>query len=248
MVENLDQVLALKASAKSSRDYGDWDDAIHDLKDIIQLLDERAEESPSMPSWLASEFADTYGMIGGIEKRWGLETHGEERRDHLKESVAAYDMGFGYERDLEPNDANTYNRVNRIVGRVLLDPNVLGKDSGAILEIAEDLRMAEEVLTEQIGSGRKKDAWAYCDLGVVRLLRGKPDALAAFRDLDRLRPPPFVYESAITTLEPLCEAASNLRPALVQAVTQLQRSARQSVLGRGIRSGIRGYPRRREFG
>jgi hypothetical protein len=228
MVGDLDRVLALKASAKSSRDDGDWEVAIDDLKDAIQLLDDRAIELPSMPSWLASELADTYGLIGGIEKRWGLQMDGEERQHHLKESVAAYDMGFGYERDLEPSDANTYNRVNRIVGRVLLDAHVLGKDGQAIPDIAEDLRMAEEILIEQIGSGRQKDPWAYCDLATVRLLRGKQDALATFRELDRLRPPSFVYESALTTLQPLCKVASDLRPDLVQAVTQLRRSARYS--------------------
>jgi hypothetical protein len=229
MVEDLDQVLALKASAKSSRDDDDWKGAISDLKEAIQLLNDRAKESSTTPSWLASELADAYGLMGGIEKRWGLQMESADRRHHLKESVAAYDIGFRYEKSLELNDASTYNRVNRIVGRVLLDPDVLRKGGDAIPDIAKDLENAEDILTKQIESGgRQKDPWAYCDLGTVRLLRGEPDALAAFGKLDQLRPPLFVYESTLTTLQPLFEIAPDLCPDLVQAVTQLQRSARYS--------------------
>jgi hypothetical protein len=229
VVEDLDQVLALKASAKSARDDNDWEGAISDLQEAIGLLQDHIEEtSRPVPSWLASELADTYGLIGGVHKRWGLMLDGEERQRHLEESVAAYDKGFIYERDLQPNDANTYNRVNRLVGRVLLDKRVLQKDGDAGSEMAKELREAEGVLTAEIGSARQKDPWAYCDLGTIRLLRGEPSALLTFHELDRLRPPTFVYDSTLATLQPLCEVASDLRPGLAQAVTQLRRSARYS--------------------
>jgi hypothetical protein len=227
MREDLDEVLALKASAKSARDDEDWEGATSDLEEAIDFLRNLVPKaSTPMPSWLASEFADLYGMIGGIQKRWGLRLDGEDRRRHLQASVAAYDEGFRYERDLQLNEANSYNRVNRLVGRVLLDPRSLQKDGDAAPEVAEELSRAEGVLTEQIGSVRQKDPWAYSDLGTIRLLRGTPDALSTLHELDRLRPPAFVYDSMLTTLQPLCEVASDLRPDLAQAVAQLQRSAR----------------------
>lgn len=226
MVDDLDEVLALKASAKSARDDGDWEGAISDLEEAIHLLNRMAETSTPMPSWLASELADTYGMIGGIHKRWGLLLDGAERQRHLKASLEAYDEGFRYEQDLQLNDANTYNRVNRLVGRVLLNPRVLQKDGDAASETAEELQKAEEILIEQIGSARQKDPWAHADLGTVQLLLDSPNALSALHALDRLRPQAFVYDSALTTLEPLCEVASDLRPNLAQAVAQLRRSAR----------------------
>jgi hypothetical protein len=223
MLEDLDEVLALKASAKSARDDKDWEGAISDLEEAIDLLRNIVTKaSTPMPSWLASELSDTYGMIGGIQKRWGLLLDGDDRRRHLQASVAAYDEGFRYERELQLADANSYNRVNRLVGRVLLDPRILQKDG----EVAEELWRAEDILAEQIGSARQKDPWAYSDLGTIRLLRGTPDALSTLHELDRLRPPAFVYDSMLTTLQPLCEVASDLRPDLVQAVVQLQRSAR----------------------
>jgi tetratricopeptide (TPR) repeat protein len=227
MIDVFDEIISLKADAKSSRDDGDWDAALIDLQEAIdRLLGLKAEASPpSTASRLSTEFADTYGLIGGVEKRWALQLAGEERRRHLEASLAAYDKGFSYERDLGPRNATTYNRVNRLVGRVLLDTGMLQNDS----EFTEELRTAEEVIDHQINfEGRKKDPWAYSDLGTVRLLRGKPDALAAYRELEQLRPQRFVYDSTLSTLEPLCDLASNLRPDLVQAVAQLRRSAQHS--------------------
>lgn len=225
MVEKFDEVLALKASAKSARDDGDWEGAISNLEEAIDLLRSRTPDLLTrLPSRLASELADTYGLMGGVQKRWGLLLDGGDRQHHLQKSVDAYDQGFRYEEDLEPGDASTYNRVNRLVGRVLLDPHVLQGDRGAAID--DELRKTEEILTEQLNSVRRKDPWGYSDLGTIRLLRGAADALSAYNDLDRLRPPTFVYESALATLEPLSEAASDLRPDLIQAIAQLRRSAR----------------------
>lgn len=225
MFEEFDEVLALKASSKSARDDGDWEGAIGDLEEAVGLLRSCTSNSLTrLPNRLASELADTYGLIGGVQKRWGLLLDGEDRQHHLKESIAAYDKGFLYEKDLEPGDASTYNRTNRLVGRVLLDPHILQGDRGAAMD--DELRKAEEILTEQLKSVRRKDPWGYSDLGTIRLLRGTADALSAYNDLDRLRPPAFVYESTLATLKPLSDAASDLRPGLIQAIAQLRRSAR----------------------
>jgi hypothetical protein len=226
MDDLLDRVRALKAAAKTARDNGEWQAAIGDLQDVISLLKAQMTDASSpRPSWLRSELADTYGLIGGIEKRWGLTLDGQERRQHLEASLAAYDEGFEYEENLQRNEENTYNRVNRLVGRVLLDPGVLEKDEGGGPKISRELEEAETILTGQIQSVRQKDPWAYCDLGTIRLLRGEQDALRTFRNVDRLRPPAFVYESTLNTLEPLRDVAGDWRPDLVQAVDQLRRSA-----------------------
>lgn len=225
MVDEFDDVLALKASAKSARDHGDWMGAIGDLKEAVFLLQRRTPDpSTRLPSRLAAQFADTYGLIGGVQRRWGLQLDGRARQQHLEESIAAYDQGFHYEKDLGLSDASTYNRVNRLVGQVLIDPHVLEGSRDATIE--NDLQQAEEILIEQFKPVRRKDPWAYFDLAVIRLLRGVPDALSVYNDLDRLRPPAFVYESALATLEPLAEVASDLRPDLVPAIARLRRSAR----------------------
>ena len=61
MTEDLDGVLALKASAKSARDDEDWSEAIEDLQEAIDLLQRRLPEPPApVPSWLAAELADIF--------------------------------------------------------------------------------------------------------------------------------------------------------------------------------------------
>lgn len=221
-----DEILALKAAAKSARDAKDWETAITHLTAAAISLTERVPETQtSIPSWLAAELADVYGLMGGVEKRWGLTfTAGESRRTHLMASLTAYDKGFGYEQDLQPQE--TYNRVNRLVGRVLLEPPVLDEGGRANSDFPEQLRNADNILTEMVRSARQKDPWAYCDLGTVRLLRSSPNALLIFQDLDRLRPPAFVYYSTLATLLPLAEVAADLRPELTQAIAHLRRAVR----------------------
>ncbi len=226
MDEDLDEVLALKASAKSARDDQNWYEAISDLEEAITILRTREREAPSpLPTWLASQLADTFGLMGGIERRWGLLPGSQERERHLSDSLAAYNDGFAYEKGLQSSEVNTYNRVNRLVGRVLLHPDVLEENGTAFPDFSGELEEAEDILTKQIESVRQKDPWAYCDLGTIRLLRGEKDALRTFNDLDRLRPPAYVYDSILATLQPLYEVAADLRPDLGQAVAWLRSSA-----------------------
>jgi len=225
MDDVLDEVLAIKAGAKSARDDENWSEAVIDLRDAVDLLRTRIGKVPaSLTNRFTSELADVLGIMGGVEKRWGLKLEGEQRRQHLEASLTAYEEGFKYEQGLPPQEANTYNRVNRLVGRVLLNSHVL-QDGGSVqTEFSKELREAAEILAEEIRSSRQKDPWAYCDLATIQLLRGEPDAFSILRELDRLRPPYFVYESTLSTMEPLCEAAAELRPDLIQAVAQLRRS------------------------
>lgn len=223
----LDRVLGLKADAKSTRDDGDWPEARACLDEAIGFMRELAA-SPPPPSWLDVQFADVYGLIGGVEKRWGLSLDGQQRKDHLMASVEAYDRGFAYEENLQHGDVNTYNRVNRLVGRVLLDPRVLEPGAADAALVASGLEAAEKLVTGEIRSTRLKDPWAYCDLGTIQLLRGEPEALSVFQRLVRMRPQASVYESTLATLEPLCEAASQVRPELLSAVELLKKSAELS--------------------
>ena len=221
-----EEVRALKASAKSARANENWQFAIEELDRAVELLVGRLPDATGRTrAELASELADSFGMIGGIERRWGLSLAGADRQRHLQASVDAYDHGFSHEQDLETNVASTYNRINRLVGRVLLNPHVLDTDD-TVPDVVEELGSAEAILVEQLSSVRVGDPWGYCDLGLIRVLRGTTDALSTYHELDRLRPPKFVYESALATLEPLAEVASDLRPDLPTAVAQMQRAAR----------------------
>jgi hypothetical protein len=234
MVETLDierffrRIVSAKASAKNARDEQDWQDAVDTLEEWIdRIQDAKREIAPRATGRMDAELADFYGLVGGTQRRWGLQLQGSDRESHLAASVRAYDKGFVYEQDLNAKDATTYNRINRLIGRVLLDPIVLqvSETSAGDLNLTDELRKVEEILTGQLESGRQRDPWAFCDLATVRLLRGTPDALATLQRVFDLRPPKFVYESTLDTLKPLAQAAAAIRPDLAVAVTQLRRAA-----------------------
>jgi len=181
-----DRVLALKADAKSARDDGAWPQARAYLDEAIDFMREFALSS-APPGWLSVQSADVYGLIGGIEKRWGLSLDGQEQKDHLTASVAAYDKGFGYEKDLQAADANTYNRVNRLVGPGLARSERAGTWCPPIPPRSPTAsRWPRRSLPKRSAPPGGKDPWAYCDLGTIQLLRGEPEALSVFHRLVKM--------------------------------------------------------------
>jgi hypothetical protein len=235
MAENFDierflkRVVSAKARAKSARDDRDWQRAVEILDEWIDRVQEAKERiAPRATEGMDAELADLYGLVGGTQLRWGLQSQGLDRESHLAASVTAYDAGFRYEQTLKAKHATTYNRINRLTGRILLEPTLLqtAQIRPVQVDMAHELIEAEEILTRQIESGgRQRDPWAYCDLATVRLLRGTPEALATLGKLIDLRPLKFVYESTLDRLEPLAQAAADIRPDLEAAVTQLRRVA-----------------------
>ncbi|GIF25427.1 hypothetical protein BJ973_003704 [Actinoplanes tereljensis] len=228
----LRRVISAKALATSARDEEEWQESIDILRDAIgQARAAVANEAASTDESVKAALADLYGLLGGTWRRRGFKAPGAERRSYLTNSIEAYDEGFGYERDLEgTKDASTYNRINRLTGRVLLDAGTLsggphsgGPDSG--LDIRRELVEAESIVRTQIETFRQRDPWAYCDLATIQLLAEPASGrgLATLQGLLRLRPQRFVLESTIATLEPLAEAAAEQRPGLVEAVAQLRR-------------------------
>jgi hypothetical protein len=239
MSRELDEVRGLKADAKTATAEGDsenrdgdveaaagaWQSAIADLEEAIALLSGLiSDASIRLEVDLYSELADCYGMIGGVERRWALASVEVLREGHLSAAVRAYDKGFEYEDELVAGEATTYNRINRLSTRVLLDPNVLEGADYLGVSVPAELLKSEEILSEQLASVRQRDPWGYCDLGTVRLMLGSPEALPTLREVDRLRAPKFVYQSVLGTLRPLAAVASDLRPDLMRAVSQLERS------------------------
>jgi hypothetical protein len=171
---------------------------------------------------VAAEIADTFGMIGGVERRWGLASEGADREVHLRKSVEAYDQGFVHEEPRGTRKANTYNRINRIIGRVLLRPAILDDAApDGDFDVRAELQVAEQLVPGQIDGPRNRDAWAYCDLLTIQLLAGKDEAAVTLDRFPGLRLQDFVYKSILDTLEPLAE----IRPELRLAVTRLREMA-----------------------
>lgn len=216
---SLEDVLYLKTSAKRARNDKDWGKASRLLGRAVAALDALGPtETTAATQKIITEYADIYGVHGGVERRWGLESTGTEQREHLERSKNAYDKGYGYERELGDRAA-TYNRVNRIVARALVTPEFLltGDDEVGVQELADIESDLQAKLDDSEG-----DPWAQCDLVMIQLLRGDP-ATDALDRLEAMAPRRFVYDSLLDTLRPLAEATGKLRPHLVAAVAEVER-------------------------
>jgi hypothetical protein len=218
----LDEVLTLKASAKSARLDGDWQGALEDLDTAVSLIQGHlADAAPLDAEKLRAELADALGSVGGIYRRWGLLSGGSKRKDLLSRSVTAYDAGYQLEANLHMGGAVSYNLVNRLVGRALLDPDSLNPEDPRHEELLVELQQAERVVTDQISGPRQRDPWAFCDLCTLKLLLGDDEAITALHALKRLRPPSFVYSSLLSTLEPIASAVDGHHLLLARIVSEV---------------------------
>ena len=225
----LSEVQALKTRAKNRRDSGRYEQALTYLDRAAQLALEGFDRSPME---FAPELADVYGMTGGIFRRQAevaAEAHEDElRHEYLRRSCDAYDRGFKYERE-DLGVVNSYNLVNRLVSRVLDQPATLG---GAPLQDDEvlppdalhgELQAACRELDSQLAGPRRGDVWALADRALLSLLLSDTmTARQAYGPFNSTSPPAYVYDSALSALRPLANAASRYRPELPIAVRDLE--------------------------
>lgn len=199
MTSLLDEVRDLKTKAKNRRDDGAFAQGVGFAQQAIARLDSEFEatETGGWQSQLASELADCHGLIGGIQRRWGLASdEAAERTEHLQASVAAYDAGDDFEREKEYGVVNSYNLVNRVVGRILLEPTI---------DLSAQMDEAKTIVEGQLTQKRRGDIWAIADRALLRLLLGEADHASAWAPFRDNSPPDFAYDSVLDTLEPLAE-------------------------------------------
>src|SRR5262245_49766966 len=123
MEDKLRIVRDLKTKAKNRRDLERYESAASFLETAIQILESALADSTmaNRKSQLASELADCYGLLGGINRRWGLSlTEPEKRQELLRESFNSYNKGYQeYEAHEEYRITNSYNLLNRLVSLLL---------------------------------------------------------------------------------------------------------------------------------
>jgi hypothetical protein len=159
-----DEIRDLKTKAKNRRDLARYSSAVRLTESAIALSRDASEATKAQTyrSQLASELVDIYGLLGGIQRRWGLDSaEARERSEHFQASVDAYDLGYVFESDPTYGLANSYNLLSRLVGRVLLDPSLLsvaveapsnGAASG--LNVRAELERAEKIIERQLVTER----------------------------------------------------------------------------------------------
>jgi len=149
------------------------------------------EAAPEDVRALAAQLADCYGSLGGILRRKGAH----------EEALECYAQG----KKLEQNDpyriSNSYNQVQWLVLRVLLQPELI---ADANREMSDELENAIQALRRQIMTARRQDPWAHSDVGLLYTLLGdQPGANQAWAEVDALHPLPSVYTSGLAVLKEL---------------------------------------------
>jgi hypothetical protein len=237
MVGPTEQIRELKTQAKNRRDRGlaGYPRAVGLLRDAIGIANAALSEAKGddRSTELATELADCYGIIGGIERRWASDGPGDERVAHLRESIRAYDAGYRLESNPQYRIVNSYNLLNRLIVRLLLRPELL--DTTDAIDLGEgieriDFRMAlqqaSDVIAEQLAGRRRGDYWALADLALVQLLLRRTDPATAYAPFNQLSPPAFAYSSVLAGLRTLADlpmsASGSIREASALLESRLQ--------------------------
>lgn len=208
MMNLLREAENLKRRSRRLRDEHDHEGAADALNKAIGLLDselERLKESPDSlmdapgedVRLLADQLADCWGSLGGIRRR----------QNRLTEALAAYASGRELERRYHV--ASTYNQIQWLILRILSSDNPLA----TLTEMHGDLVQAEEALRRQIATARREDPWAWCDLGLLRVLKGQEaEAKQAWDQMDALNPILTVYSSGLAVLNDLTKVLPASEP------------------------------------
>lgn len=225
-----EQILDLKTEAKNQRDRGlkGYPRALARLNAAIDLAQEGLAGTTVSVAirQLTKELADCYGMVGGVERRWGLEGDGAEQSRHLTLSCIAYDNGHRHEWDPAHGTPATYNLVNRLTGRLLIRPDQLQLDEVVDLgngvtpmNLQLELSRARILIDEQLAN--KGNFWAEADLALLNVLTGRAEASAAYATFLALSPPGYAFGSALDGLRPLVKKQVATAPALDAAIELL---------------------------
>lgn len=230
MSKVIEQINEFKTSAKNRRDARRWSRAVSLLRDAIALGTEEFRNSSELPEWramIADELADCWGILGGVERRWALELAGDPqlRLEHLDRSIAAYDEGYRYER-MKPVAQSTYNRLNRLIVRLLRDPQVLVNERDTQDKDNDvDVRREMEVLADEIGKSRPPvGLWPALDLALLNVLLARQDASLAYSRFEGEDTPNYARQSALDVIAPLAELDFPVRQELRRAEGRLRQA------------------------
>jgi hypothetical protein len=170
---------------------------------------------------MASELADCWGILGGLERRWALDPASDPGQllEHLQRSIEAYDKGYEYEKESSSSGTSTYNKLNRLLVRVLRAPELL--TTGRAAEGAMNVRAELEELSEQISQHATDNVWTAADMAMLNVLLGRQDAASAYAAFERMKPPDFARQSALDGLVPLAELDLPTAAGLRDAITRL---------------------------
>jgi hypothetical protein len=227
----LEEIQTFKTKAKNRRGLMLFSNAESYISKAIEMSESEfaSTQAQNWKSRYALELSDCYGIKGGILRRWGLESDDStERRQHLLNSVITYDQGFVYESNDDFEIDDSYNKINRLVARILYDPELLSKEKQLVeiktVNVINELEDLRNSLDEQLKIDRRDDVWALADLALVSLLLDLDEPHMLYSNFIDANPPGYAYTSVISTLKPLSECDFPISGKLRESVDLLEKN------------------------
>lgn len=188
----------LKQRAREQRERGDLGSALRTIGKAIDLA--------------GAELADLHGTLGGALRQQG----------DLAGAASAYDTGFHLDQQFHA--LSSFNALNRLVTRVLLepgslsDPNLLRtRENLEFLDVCQELIELQKQLESDVEERRAGDYWCAGDLVVSAALNGDLGiALEALKRFDACSPPAFARDAYHTTLATLAQLETPRREILAK--------------------------------
>lgn len=223
-----------------ARAASDFAKAVAAMREALRYLEEigapdpEAKELPSEGEIeVAEQLADCWGMLGGVYRAQG----------DLEQSKLAYDSGYRYESSKRFNILNTYNQVNRLVLRIILNPELLADVPPLVTDGADNekrpmldlLHDAADEIERQLREGRRDRAWALADLVMVRVL-GRLDGIdGALSALDESSEgDPFPYQSTLKVIRELVQLNLPVRDKLLVVGERLRQRLPDTMQGKPL--------------
>jgi hypothetical protein len=225
----LTSVRDLKKRAKNRRDFDRMEEAIQLVTKAIDQLRRPLSEplrTPNEEADLNAELADCYGILGGIYRRWAFADlqDRESRQEKLRLSYQAYDNGFLCEQ--KSGKPNSYNRLNRLIGRIFYNPTWLSKTGDLNEErkfLIDELKKSEHLIENQLLSQRNKDVWALADIALIKTLLTEEDPVKLFSPFVSESPDLAAFSSVLSVLKPMSQLEIDMKPRLMSAILFLER-------------------------
>ena len=198
-------------------------EAIEKLETLGVPDPQSSEQAGEAEILMAKELADCWGILGGIYRAQG--------RDSWSDAIKAYDDGYIYEASTRFNILSTYNRVNRLVVRILKNPDLLSVPPPVVEDIKpptkktmpELLSETDNEIERQLREGRTDRVWALADLAMVRLLGDSPNVNVALDDFDKSAGNDvFPYDSMLKVIRELVDRNLPMQHRLISTGERLR--------------------------
>jgi hypothetical protein len=203
------------------------------MDEAFRYLDKYERPDPEAPGHasegetaVAEQLADFWGIRGGLYRSRGSALPDGSGSDDLETAIRAYDQGARYELSERFGLLNSYNTVNRLVLRIIRQPDILTAEEavpGNRKRMADLLEEAAKSIEAQLDKGRTDVAWALADLAMIELLCDGSDLEPILEQFDEATvTDKYPLESMLNVIRDLLRAGIRPRGRFVQTAEQIR--------------------------